>query len=355
MDTFKKSKSKIDSLDGNCKPIMLLGIDGFLKKNFVGELLKHVESKNAKVDYMHMSLSDIDFDYFRNAINVQSLMKSTKLIYITGDQKELAKKFEIKKPKKKKFTYEELILDSIKGAKQNVYLVLDFDALDKRKKIYKDFDANGLLLDIKPMDEKHIIKFCSDYLKANDVSANDNVIKYFLSLIDNDMHNVVSEMVKMINYSDVIDKSVIDLLVTKSAKVAVFDLIDKVADGKIAESLIILSEVMSQGNSPFQVLTLLALHYERLFNVKIFNSYKDYEIAKFIKAPPFIVTKYRVQSEKISYPAIEKAMAKIVETEIKLKSGYNDTASLNMLITDLCGLRRGAKANVRKNSRSRKK
>lgn len=348
MNTYKNNKDKIDSIETKCKPVILTGVEDYLKKKFTDDLLSDL-SKAGKTESLSFDLSDIDFDHFRNLINVKSLMSTQKMIILSGDPKLLTKQFEIKKPKKSKRTYEEIILDCIANANQNVVLVINFDSLDKRKKLYKEVDKKGLLLEVKPLSEKDLIKFVVAYVKKQDSTIEPTVVKHLLSLVEHDLNLITSELNKLSSYCDNITIEVVDMLVSKSAKVIVFDLIDVISDGKSAKAVIMLNEAMSQGNSPFQVLTLLSMHYERLFYTKSFDKMKDGEVAKLLKTAPFFISKLRTQASKMSFTVIHKAMSSIVNTEIMLKTGYKDKVLLNLLISELC---RGAKQNVRKHNRS---
>lgn len=350
MDSFKKNKDAIYDLDAKCKTVLLTGIDQWLKKNFVNELLDDVSKDNNNVDFYTMYLDDLDFGNLMNIMNVKSLFSSKKILHLIGDSKFLTKKYEITKPKKKKVTFEEMLVSLIEGAKNDLFLVLDFESLDKRKKLYKTVSDNGLLLEMKPLSEKQLMAFCRKYIKGQGSHIEDEPLKYFLSLIDLDIYNVISEMNKLASYSDDITKKDIDDLVVKSAKIVVFDLIDEVSKSNRKKALILLNDIFMAGNSPFQILSLLAIHYERLLLTALYSKKSDGELAKIIKSPPFFVKKYKEQASKLTIGFIHSSMDKITDTEIKLKSGYkNGNIIMSSLIVELCKntTTKGGKKNVR--------
>lgn len=352
MDSFKKNKDILYGLESKCKTVLLTGIDQWLKKNFVSELLMDVSSESNNVDFYTLYLDDLDFGHLMNIMNVKSLFASKKVLHLIGDAKFLTKKYEITKPKKKKVTFEEMLVSLIEDAKNDLFLVLDFESLDKRKKLYKTVSDNGLLLEMKPLSEKQLMAFCHKYIKKQGSKIDDEPLKYFLSLIDLDMYNIISEMNKLCSYSDDIAKKDIDELVVKSAKIVVFDLIDEVSKANRKKSLILLNDIFMAGNSPFQVLSLLALHYERLLLTLLYGKRNDSELAKLIKSPPFFVKKYREQASQLSVGFIHSSIDKITDTEVKLKSGYkNGNIIMSSLIMELCRGVQTASKGGRKNVR----
>lgn len=352
MDTYSKHKSKIESMESKCKPVVLLSEDDWLKRHFVTSLSYDLAEQDVKFEYLRYNLEDMDMEHFRNLVTVQSLISKTKVIHIKCDAKDLNKKFTIKKPKPRGMTYEEIFLDVIDTAKQKVYLILDFATLDKRKKLYKKISKMGMLIEIKPLGDKDLIKFCSNFAKDNKSSLSTGLAKHFLELVEHDMNLIISELGKLCNYTDKISQDDIDLLIKKSIKVAVFDLIECVSKGETKQSVLILDEFIGQGNSPFQILTLLATQYERLFYAKVYGNMKDGELAKVMGCPPFFIKKIKEQAEKLSMARIHSGIDAITETEVSLKTGYNQEQSLNLLILKLA---RSVKRNVRKNTRTRTK
>lgn len=94
------------------------------------------------------------------------------------------------------------------------------------------------------------------------------------------------------------------------AEESIWDLMDAIGEGRLAEAFVGLERVLSGGTPPQVVLGSLAAHFRKLTRLRAGGS---------VAAPPFVVKKLEVQARRYSAPRLELCLQAICETDEILK------------------------------------
>lgn len=110
---------------------------------------------------------------------------------------------------------------------------------------------------------------------------------------------------------------------SRSREQRVFDLIDAVAGGKPGSAVVVLRELLRQGEAPLGLLALLANQYRLIWRAAHLaqGSTSDGDIAQRLGAHPFQAKKALRQARKLGRDKAEKALEAMLETDMAIKGG----------------------------------
>ncbi|MCR5201915.1 MAG: DNA polymerase III subunit delta [Lachnospiraceae bacterium] len=212
--------------------------------------------------------------------------------------------------------------------------------VDKRNKIYKFIQKNGIIKSCDAPDENTQMIYLAGLLKKNNKTMRNNTAKYFLSQIETSFFNIQNEVEKLVAYvgdNEEITVEDIDNVSSKLITNHIFAMMDEIAVGHKDKALSMYLELLLLRESSMRILYQITRHFNILINVRSAEKYISYkEIASVIKIPPFFVKKYVAQAKRFSNKDLRVILEKCLQMEYDFKNGLvSDQIGVEMLIFDI--------------------
>lgn len=209
--------------------------------------------------------------------------------------------------------------------------------LDKRNKLYKYVNKNGLAVEMNGMTPKEMKTWIAVLLKQNQRQMRESTAEYLLEQIDNSMTNVQNELEKLIAYTEgreEITKEDIDAVCSVQVTGRIFQMMDAVAAGRKDETLALYHDLLLLRESPMSILYLLSRHFNILLQIKnMIGRVEKGEMAKKAGVPPFTVGKYQSQCRHFAKERLEQMLDACIDTEYQFKRGnLSDQMGVELLL-----------------------
>lgn len=196
--------------------------------------------------------------------------------------------------------------------------------IDKRNKLYKLVNKQGLAVELKEMGTADLKRFIAVMLKENDRQMRESTADYFLQQVGSSLSNITNEIDKLVSYTynkSEITKEDIDAICCVQLTGRIFQMIDYAAMGKKNDALKLYHDLLELRESPMSVLYLMTRHFNILLQVKASGNIPKSQIASKLKIPPFTISKYINQAERFESQSLKEMIDECIETEYKFKRG----------------------------------
>lgn len=234
--------------------------------------------------------------------------------------------------------------DYLKQMPDTTVLVFVEKELDKRNKLYKYVNKNGLAVEMNAMTAKEMKTWIAVLLKQNQRQMRESTAEYFLEQVDNSMTNVQNELDKLIAYTEgreEITKEDVDAVCSVQITGRIFQMMDAVAGRKQAETLDLYHDLLLLRESPMSILYLLSRHFNILLQIKNMPEREEKSvIAKKAGIPPFTVGKYQSQCRHFSKEKLQAMLDSCIETEYQFKRGnLSDQIGIELLLISFLSMK----------------
>ena len=240
------------------------------------------------------------------------------------------------------------LLAYLKDPAPETCLLFIADKIDSRRKFYQQFKKVGSLIEYKPLAERDLPRHIRRFLDERDYRISADSLDLFCSLVGPNLHEVHSELEKLLTYLG--DRTLIDIVdveavVSKGRAENIFELGNAVGRGDAAKALTLVKRLVDAGEAPLKVLSLLVRHFRQLWKVRELqaNRVSPREIAGAAGVPFFIVDGLIAQGKRFSRDDFRQAFEAFLETDLAMKSsGADAEALLESLLLGLVNSKRKA-------------
>ncbi|GLI49984.1 DNA polymerase III subunit delta [Tepidanaerobacter syntrophicus] len=217
-------------------------------------------------------------------------------------------------------------LDRLKRVPAHTYLIFTTSQVDKRSKIFKFFQANGVAYEYKPLLQKDkafwIQKRAKLYNKSIDLRT-----AYFIAEYTTDLYQADNELKKIASFVGErvkIEQNDLDEIFSKSLEGNIFEMMDYIGSKRPAEAIKSLNYLMERGEKGAVILYMISKHIMNLLTVKSMKGIEREMIQKKTGMHPFVLKKAISQAENFSAEELEKALKLCQEIDIAIKTGKID-------------------------------
>ncbi|SEA47694.1 DNA polymerase III, delta subunit [Desulfuromusa kysingii] len=213
--------------------------------------------------------------------------------------------------------------------------------VDNRRKFFQKLKKNNSLVEFKPLTERELPQYVRHTLNQRDIKISADAVELFCSMVGVNLHEIHAELDKLINYigtATLIDVIDVQAVVSRGRAENVFDIGDAVGSGDIGKALTLVMRLNDAGEAPLKILSLLVMHFRRLWKVRELQvqKYPTKDIASLAGVPPFVVTGLIQQGKKFSRNDFIRAYELFLQADLAMKSsGANSRALLESLILAL--------------------
>ena len=215
-----------------------------------------------------------------------------------------------------------------------------YKRLDKRKKLFKNIQKFGVILDCKKMYENKIPMWITDVLKKDNYTIDYKSSFILTEYLGNDLNKINNQLNKLkilCSKEKIIDSKLIEKNIGISKEYNVFELRNAIGQKNFKKSIEI-SNYLSSNTSKHPVQLILSSifnYFIQIFQLHCINNNSESNISKVLGINPYFVNDYVNASRKYSMKNISKIISLINECDLKSKGVGVPKISNNDLLRQL--------------------
>lgn len=296
---------------------LIYGQEKYLIDEFVLQLVdKYKEYEKIEYDALESNISDVIDD-----LNMGSLFSDNKIIIVNNCYFLSGIKTDIEHDV-------DALVDYLQEKNNNILLlVLNEEAIDKRKKIVKELEKNAEIKIFNKLNDKDTISFIKNYCEKKGYKIDDLASRLFLDYTKDNLYIITNELDKMFLYKDS-DKKIsiedIKLVTSRTINANIFDLIEAITKRDINKSLLLYQDLVLLNEEEIKLIIILANQFRLIYQVKEMykDGYTEYDISKNLNVHPYRVKlAYNMDitpNESLEY------IKKLSELDRNIKTGLVD-------------------------------
>lgn len=292
-------------------PVYLLyGEESYLVRLYRDKLKKAVLDGGDEMNYSNFQGSGLDLLEVREIADTLPFFQDYRIIVLEDT---------------KLFKSANEFVEYLPSMPDTTILVFIEKEVDKRNKLYKYVQKNGLAVEMTAMSAGDTKKFVAMKLRDSEKKIRESTAEYFLEQVENSLNNIENELEKLIAYTygrEEITREDIDAVCSVQVTGQIFKMLDAIASGQKQEMMRLYHDLLELKESPMSILYLLTRHFNILLQIKTASGdVSKSELAKKIGIPPFAVGKYQMQCKHFTKEQLKRMLTLCTETEFDFKRG----------------------------------
>lgn len=323
-----------DIKSGNFKNIYLLyGKEDYLRKQYRDKLRDAMVDVENTMNYNYFEGKDISIPALIDLAETLPFLAERRVIVV--ENSELFKK-----------SADELA-DYLKGCCETTHFLFVEKEIDKRNKLYKAVDSNGLCVEFTTPDETTLKRWIAGMLKNEGKKITERDVLYFIEKTGTDMENIRTELEKLVCYcqdKEIIQAEDIDEICTKQITNQIFEMINAMAEKRQKKAMELYYDLLALKEPPMRILSLISRQFNLLLQVSQLKAkgYDNKKIADKTGLKPFIVGKYIAQCSKFKQAELKEALQACLDADEAVKTGkMTDLLSVELLLVKYSSMKRG--------------
>lgn len=290
--------------------ITLSGDNSFLINRQIKDLVNEYKQKYDSIGIENLDISGINFGQISQLLNSLSLFSPNKLMIL--DRPSESKEFE------------QNIENICQELPESTTLLLVEPSLDKRSVYYKYISRNTDHRSLNKLQPNDLVKFIIDYAAELGSRIDRASAVYLVERVGDNQMNISHEVEKLSLYSNNISTVEIDVMTEPTPSSTIFQLLDAAFNNNPSKALRIYNEQRTLKVEPIQILSMLAWQLQAIATVITAKNMSDKEIASQTKMSPFVISKTKYITSKISFTKIKQLVNDLSQIDIRSKSQSYD-------------------------------
>lgn len=212
---------------------------------------------------------------------------------------------------------------------------------NNEKKLFNDYknnpnnNCNLLIINSKAFEflqietidcstsESFAVDFIVKSFKEKNKSINNQTALYLAQICLMNTNKINLEIKKICDYlgdKSQVEKSHIDLLVSKDIELKTFDLINALGDKNKNKALLLLNDMITINESPIKILSLISGQFRRMMFAKI-SKISGLELSKQLGCKEYAIIKAKSASENFTARQLKNIQNLILEADYNIKNG----------------------------------
>lgn len=321
----------------------------FGREAYLIEEVQELFKKIVNTDMADFNLSVLD----GKETNIEQLISSVETLPFMAEKRVLIiKDFELFKGKRKNFSEEDekILVSLIENIPETTILVfISYGEVDKKRKIYKVVEKNGIICEMKKMEDISLLNWCKEEFISQNIQITNSVVTYFIEMTGyrdrnsdmtlSDMKNEIRKLSSYIGSNGILDKNVVDELLKSKSENDIFQLIDLIGNKNSARSVKVLNDMLDNGESVLGVFAMLSKQFSQIIQVKTLQEKKMPQniIKDTLHLHPYAMNKLMRQSRNFSDEILIDIINYIMESDFKIKQGkMDDRIAAEIFIAKYC-------------------
>ena len=231
------------------------------------------------------------------------------------------------------------IISYLENFNSKSILVLSFnEIIDKRKKIYKSSQKNGVVFESKKIYENQVYKWIEDQCALISLNLHPNSIKIISDFTGNDLSQIDNELEKLKLNSkkeQIITPDEVENIIGFSKEYNFFELTKVIGKNDLNKTLEIVS-YMSKNSKKYPVPLIVATVYSFFNKLFVYHSIDNKkEASKILGINPYFIEEYHQASAFYPMKRISKIFDYLLEADKRSKGINFDATNNEAILNDL--------------------
>lgn len=216
-----------------------------------------------------------------------------------------------------------------------------YKSLDKRKKLFKNIQKFGVVIDCKKIYESSVLNWIIKQLKIDDFTIEPKACSMLVDYLGNDLNKITNQLKKLkiiCSNKDVeISPQHIQDNIGISKDYNIFELRNAVGSGNLTKALAISYYLSSNSKQHPIQLTLSSLfnYFIQIFQYHSLNNKSDNNVSSILGINRFFVKDYIIASKLYSMKKISKIISLIKDCDLKSKGVGGSNSSEKDILRQL--------------------
>jgi len=304
----------------NQKPLPHLMIVEGNEEHLTLKAFKAVRQKVSKDSECFTLYGDqVEIQEFLNSVNTHSFFAESKVFLVKSAQLMPIDVFKE-------------IVEIFKTDTDGLHLVLFFNKIDKRKKVFKELLSMSQAFELKPPYENQMNQWVIKESKEMGLSLNTGAVDLIRHLVGdglNEIHEALQRLKDQFGKKK-LSNSEIQQAVTLKKRSDLFKICDLFGHADFTEASLEIDRALAEGESSVALTHLLLRHFDILTKLKKADrKLSKYDLAKEVGLPAFFIPNYQKQAAVWEAEDLVSMQELIEELDIKSKSVGLKPATLN--------------------------
>lgn len=329
-ESFRLLKSQIKSkTPGNL--YFFYGEETFLLNYYLDKLCGIVlDPLTESFNYHRMNSENFDLQSFSDAVDNLPMMAQYSLVRI--DDVDI---FKLNEADRDRITE---IFSDIPDYCTVVftYLTVQWKPDKRFKKLWDTVSTKGLPVEFAKQNQKDLVAWIGRHFLAQGKRISADLCTYLIDLTGGTMTALNGEINKLCAYSgaDEITRSDIDAVVEPVLDAVVFQMTDMLGEGAYGKALLKLRQLLQMQQEPLAILGAIGGQFRRLGVARtLLDCGKNaVDMQKMCGLPDYPARKTMESARRLSLPFCRKAVQLVMETDIKIKTSYDEQERLLELL-----------------------
>ncbi len=311
---------------------LLFGEEDYLKKIYKDNLKNAILVNSDNINYSYFEGRNIDILQIQETAETLPFFSDYRVILIEDSGL---------------FKSANALPDYLANMPESTVIIFVEKEVDKRNKLYKFVNKEGLAVELKEMGIADLKRFIAIMLNENNKQIRENAADYFLQQVGSSLLNITNEIDKLVSYTygrSEITADDIDAICCVQVTGRIFQMIDYAVMGKRDKALRLYHDLLELRESPVSILYLITRQFNILLQVKELAGLPQNGIASKLQLPPFTIEKYIKQADRFENQRLKEMLDECVEMEYRYKCGMIDVQTGVEIL--LIGLSMSGKKNI---------
>ncbi|MBI5399898.1 DNA polymerase III subunit delta [Candidatus Saganbacteria bacterium] len=297
------------------------------------ELLIKEKVDRLKADFTGDNLNIEQVDGSEPDFEQLTTMLQTQPLFSSGDRLVIIKQADLRNKEWEAF------LPALGQAAAGIRIVFAAAAVDRRSKIFRWFSDQAEVCEFKAFtdwEQEAVVAWIRQRVMASSKKIEPAAAEYLQKICGNDLLKLKSEIDKLITFigeKGTITPADVETLASPG-EMNVFALADAAAGRDLKKALSACAILAREKVEFVPLLASLAGRFRIMLMAK--GAANPATLAQTLKASPFYVKKCWQEANRFSSVELQKILELLLDTDLKLKSGYNPASIFETLLTNIC-------------------
>jgi DNA polymerase III subunit delta len=198
---------------------------------------------------------------------------------------------------------------------------------DARTTLVKTIKTKGWLMEFKSLYDNQVPLWIKNHVKNFGKNISSEAAELLAQYTGNSMREINNELEKLSIYigsSSTISQEDVNALIGVSKVYNIFALQRAIGEKDIAKSIVILENMLDNGESSLGIIVMLVKYFQKLWILKGSQFQNDSEIANLFGISPYFAQEYRTATLKYKMAEIENNFRALLETDEALKTSTSE-------------------------------
>jgi DNA polymerase-3 subunit delta len=323
--------------EGKISPVVtFLGGEHFLKDRALATVLnRFLDADSRPFNYRSLIGEEIKDTGFLDEASTMPMFGDWKVLYIKNASL-LEKVFA---------RIKDYLEQYLEQPSRGTLLIFDLDKWEGSSKLKGLLTKKTMVVEFQPLSEKEIPSWVNGHLRSLGFQMEVPAVEALSERLGTDLQKISSELEKLMllrQSEKKIALTDVENTVGFTPTAKIWDWTEALLDQDAAKAVLVLQDLLEQGEQPVYCIALLAKQYEKMILAKEMVQQKipQATIAQKINKPVYFLNKYLTQLSRFRMVDLIKAMEVLSFADRALKSGQGkDSTILELMTLQLCNLK----------------